>query len=106
MDALELPPDLGADRRMMNLAWPERILCGHAQEQPKCPGKRGLTTRDSSIAEGFRPLGKRSRCARWTSYRRWRLCLRSEAPKLFLPISALLLNGPYGRLPKPGIDHF
>jgi hypothetical protein len=46
------------------------------------------------------------RCARWTSYRRWRLCLRSEAPKLFLPISGLLLNGPYGRLPKPGTDHF
>src|ERR1700722_1698955 len=29
MDALELPPDLGADRRMMNLAWPKRIHRGH-----------------------------------------------------------------------------
>ncbi len=50
--------------------------------------------------------GNGPRCARWTSYRRWRLCLRSEAPKHFLPISALLLNGPSGRLPKPGADHF
>lgn len=32
--------------------------------------------------------------------------MRSEAPKLFLSISALLLNALYGRLPEPGNDHF
>src|SRR5690349_17825641 len=31
---------------------------------------------------------------------------RDETPKLFLPISALLLKGPYGRSPEPGTDHF
>jgi len=29
VDAVELPPDAGAAWRMMNLAWPERIVVGH-----------------------------------------------------------------------------
>jgi hypothetical protein len=59
---------------------------------------------DSSIAKGFDHPVNGPRCARWTSYRRWRLCLRSEAiPTNF---RVVVLNGPYGRLPKPGINHF
>ena len=37
--------------------------------------------------------GKRTQVRSVGQYRGWRLCLRSEAPKLFLPISALLLTG-------------
>ena len=59
-------------------------------------GKRGLMTRQSRRVFSH-PVNDPG--ALGTNYRRWRLCLRSEAPNLFLPISALLLNGPYGRLP-------
>src|SRR5258708_1700843 len=77
---------------MMDTAWPKRILCGQAWEQLKCPGN--AASRLVNRGRVFGHPGKRTpRSARGTSYRRWRLCLRSEAPKLFLPISALLLNG-------------
>ena len=72
-------------------------LCGLAQEQPKCPGE--ARPHDSSIAEVFGHPGKRTQVRSVDRLPPLEIVLEVRAPKLFLPISALLLNGPYGRLP-------
>ena len=47
---------------------------------------------EASDGEFFGHPVKRTQVRSVGQYRGWRLCLRSEAPKLFLPISALLLK--------------